>query len=217
MLHRPSFTSYLKLIISTIFYIDVCSASFYLNTTCSPPISQGGTGYCGPSFCDAVINLKPTCIFASQTFNYAAIIQKIPTKTCTQSTDRRCTSAALTALMSGQGIKAAYCNDEFLVIHSDGTTGFSDSLMSVKNPPASISSDGTACVTRYTNPTYFSVKIPLNPTLLSTSDPLINNVNTNSFPMGGGDVNGAYMSTTTMNTVATYGLPTRGDNIFCSV
>ena len=113
--------------------------------------------------------------------------------------------------MKGQGIKAAYCNDEFLVIHSDGTTGFSDTLKSVKNPPASISSDGTACVTRSTNPSYLSVKIPLNPSLLDTSDPLINNVNSKSFPKGAGDSGGAYMSTSTMNTAATYGLPTRGD------
>ena len=195
--------------------IHVCSADFSLNATCSPPVSQGGKGYCGPSFCDSVVNLKPTCIFGSQTYNYADIIQRIPSKTCIQSTDPRCTSAALTALMKGQGIKAAYCNDEFLVIHSDGTTSFSDTLKSVKNPPASISSDGTACVTRSTNPSYLTVKIPLNPRLLVTSDPLINNVNSKSFPNGAGDAAGAYMSTSTMNTAATYGLPTRGDSIFC--
>ena len=190
--------------------LRACSATFYLNTTCSPPVNQGGTGYCGPSFCDSVVNLKATCIFTSQSYNYAAIVQKISTRTCTQSTDPRCTSDALAVLIRGQGIKAAYCNDAFLVIHSDGTSGFLNYLTSVKNPPASVSSDGTACVTRLTNPSYMSVKIPLNPTLLATSDPGINNVNTKSFPNGGSDGNGGYMSTTVTNTAATYGLPTRG-------
>ena len=189
---------------------SILASAYPLNTTCSPPNSQGGKGYCGPSFCDAITNTANTCIFTSKSYAYPTIISQIKSKTCIQSTDPRCTSKALAALMKGQGIKAAYCNDAFLVIHSDGTTGFTNYLTSIRNPPASISSDGTACVTRVTNPSYLSVKIPLYPTLLSTSDPSTNNVNTKSYPNGGGDGDGAYMSTVTPNTGATYGLPTRG-------
>ena len=190
--------------------VHLCSANYAMNTTCSAPAAQGGKGYCGPSFCDTSASILPACVFTTQTYNYPTLVQKIPSKVCTQSTDPRCTSAALAALILGQGIKAAYCNDAFLVIYSDGSTGFSSYLSSIKNPPASVSSDGTSCVTRTSSFGYSVIKIPLYPTLLSTSDPTINNVNTNSFPNGGADGNAAYMSTSTTNTAATYGLPTRG-------
>lgn len=191
--------------------LEGLATAYPLNMTCSAPNTQGGKGYCGPSFCDAVQNTASTCIFTSKSYNYPTLVAQIRSKTCTQSTDPRCTSTALAALIKGPGIKAAYCNDAFLVIHSDGTTGFSTYLTSIRNPPASVSSDGSACVTRVTNPSYISFKIPLYPTLLSTSNPSVNNVNTKSYPYGAGDRDGAYMSTITANTGATYGLPTRGN------
>ena len=206
----PPLSHIYVLLVVCLLWIDASSATYALNTTCSPPASQGGKGYCGPSFCDSVQNTASACVFTNKVYDYAMLVSKISSKSCTQSTDARCTSAALKALMVGQGIKAAYCNDAFLVLQTDGTSGFSNYLGSIKNPPAAVSSDGTACVTRTTNPGFQTVKIPLYPTLLSTSDPSINNVNTNSFPNGGADSNAGYMSTSTTNTAATYGLPTRG-------
>ena len=193
--------------------VAMCSNSYLMNHTCSPPQSQGGTGYCGPAYCShaSSINNASGCIFKSATFNYPTLLAKTQTKTCTQSTDSRCNSAALAALVIGQGIKAAYCNDAFLIIISDGTPGFQTNLESIKNPPGSVDSDGVTCVTRYVNPTYMTVKIPLYPTMLSTSDPSINNVNNKSFPNGAGDSDASYMSATIRNTGATYGLPTRGN------
>ena len=184
--------------------------SYALNQTCSPPTSQGGNGYCGPSFCDISPSTLPGCIFKEKAFNYADIISKLETKTCTQSTDPRCSSAALKALMVGEGVKAAYCNDAFLVIQTDASSGFPDYLGSIKNPPGSTSSDGTSCVTRYVNQDFMTMKIPLVPTVLSTSDPLVNNVNVNAFPNGGANEDAAYMSTSVAGTGATMGLPTRG-------
>ena len=201
------------LIAVCILLADAVDGAYFLNTTCSPPPSQGGTGYCGPSFCSTVRNTLPACVFTNKVYNYASEISKLSSKNCVQSPDPRCTSAALKALMKGQGIKAAYCNDAFLVIHTDGTTGYSNYLSSVTNPPGAVDSTGTTCVTRYTNPGFATVKIPLYPTLLATSDPLINNVNTRSFPNGGADASAAYMSVTVPNTAATYGLPTRGRHI----
>ena len=200
-------------IIFCILLADAVDGAYFLNTTCSPPPSQGGTGYCGPSFCSTVKNTLPGCIFTNKVYNYAAMIAKVPSKPCTQSTDPRCTSAALKALIKGQGIKAAYCNDAFLVIHTDGTTGYSNYLSSVMNPPGAVDSTGTSCVTRYTNPGYMVVKIPLYPTLLATAEAAINKINRQSFPNGGGDLNAAYMSATVPNTAATYGLPTRGKQL----
>jgi hypothetical protein len=116
--------------------------------------------------------------------------------------------------MVGPGIKAAYCNDAFLVLQTDLSSGFGNYLDSIRNPPASISSDGTPCVTRFINQDFVAVKIPLFPTLLSTSDPLVNNVNLNAFPNGAGNSDGAYMSTSVPGTGATMGLPTRGDELY---
>jgi hypothetical protein len=187
------------------------SGNYALNQTCSPPTSFGGKGYCGPSFCDSTASKLPGCVFKStKVWDYPSMISKLQTKTCTQSTDARCTSAALKALMVGQGIKAAYCNDAFLVIQTDASSGFPNYLDSIKNPPASTSSDGTPCVTRYVNQDFMTLKIPLYPTMLSTSDPLVNNVNPNSFPNGGANADAAYMSTSVKGTGATMGLPTRG-------
>jgi hypothetical protein len=191
--------------------IDKCIANYPLNMTCSPPVSQGGKGYCGPSYCDTSVSTLPACIFSSLTYNFPSIMSKLNSKTCTQSTDPRCTSAALAVLVYGNGIKAAYCNDAFLVIQSDETTGFDSYLGSIKFPPSSTSSNGTTCVTRYVNNAFGTIKIPLYPTMLNTSDPLINNVNTNAFPNGpSGTLDAAYMSTTVKGTGATYGLPSRG-------
>lgn len=185
--------------------------SYSMNQTCSPPTSRGGKGYCGPSFCDNITNTLPGCIFkTSIVWDYPSLVSKLQTKTCVQSTDARCSSAALKALMVGPGVKAAYCNDAFLVIQTDTSSGFPNYLDSIRNPPASTSSDGTSCVTRYINQDFMAVKIPLFPTLLSTSDPLVNNVNLDAFPNGGGNGDAAYMSTSVPGTGATMGLPTRG-------
>ena len=191
----------------------ICSA-YPLNQTCSPPKSQSGTGYCGPSFCETSASTASACVFTSNSVNYMERISTLSAKSCVQSTDSRCTSAALAAVVVGQGIKAAYCNDAFLVIISDGTPGYQTNLDSIKNPPGAVGSDGSTCVTRTANPAYMTVKIPLYPTLLSTADPSINNVNSQSFPNGPGDTEGAYMSTKTQNTAATYGLPTRGHKFY---
>lgn len=216
MLHLLSRAS--AFLVVCLLQINVSYAATYgLNTTCSPPVSQGGTGYCGPSYCSAINNPATGCVFTAKTYNYATIISGLRSKTCTQSTDPRCTSAALKALIVGQGIKAAYCNDQFLVLQTDGTTGYANTLTSIKNPPAAVGSDGKTCVTRYVNQGFATVKIPLFPTLLTTADPRINNINTNSFPNGGADGDAAYMSTSTMNTAATYGLPTRGKSFLTSL
>lgn len=186
--------------------ISTCLAVFPLNQTCSPPQSQGGNGYCGPSFCDSISIKLPGCSFTQIKQDYPALVSKMGTKSCTQSTDPRCTSAALKALVFGRGIKAAYCNDAFLVILSDGSSGFSSYLGSIKNPPASTLSNGSMCVTRHADPTYLVSKIPLFPTLLSTSD-TTNNLNTKAFPNGAGEGDAAWMGLKGV----VYPMPSRGD------
>ena len=168
------------------------SSPISLTATCSPPLALGGTGYCGPPFCStstSVSNL-PSCVFTSQAKNYASSVSSLKCTTCTQSTDSRCSTSALKSLIYGTGIKAAYCNDQLLVIHTDMTSGFNNYLSQIPNPPGSIDSAG-ACVTRATNPSYAMYKIPLYPTALSTASNT-NNI-ANGF-LGAGDIVGGYMS-----------------------
>ena len=215
-------------------------ATFALDLTCSPPPSLGGLGYCGPSFCSKATSSMPTCVFTSTARNYASEVAKNTCRTCTQSTDARCTTAALKALVYGQGIKAAFCNDKFLVIstgtsfpvaeiqheqmtryfynppssslRSDMTSGFSNWLQNVPNPPGSVDSAGAACVTRGTNPSFTTYKIPLNPTALSTSSGTTNNIANGGFTAGG-DCNTCFLTSTGTSTTTgatSYALPTRG-------
>ena len=168
------------------------SSPISLTATCSPPKALGGNGYCGPPYCSTLVSTKPTCVFTgSQAKNYPSIISTLSCTTCTQSTDPRCTTSALKSLIFGTGIKAAYCNDQFLVIHTDMTSGFNNYLSQIPNPPGSVDSSGTPCVTRATNPSYALYKIPLYPTALSTA------TNMNNVPggfLGVGDVVGGYLS-----------------------
>lgn len=62
-------------------------------------------GTCSPSFCNAIADYKtPGCIFTSTLTPTAATrqqdINKLTCQTCTASTDSRCSSTALTALLS---------------------------------------------------------------------------------------------------------------------
>ena len=54
--------------------------------------------------------------------------------------------------MLNSGIKAAYCNDEFLVVHSDGQPGHPTTLDAIQRPPGSVQSSASGytsqCVTR---------------------------------------------------------------------
>jgi hypothetical protein len=74
------------------------------------------------SICSAVTrSTTPTCSFTSRTIDYAAVVGGYNSKTCTQSLDSRCTSAFLTATFGNfEAVKAAYCNDDYLVVHSSG-------------------------------------------------------------------------------------------------
>ena len=174
------------------------------------------SGYCGPtSVCSNVVSPKPTCIFPNPTRNYFTTVTAIQCKTCgtsnPPSTDTRCTAAALSAIIRGPGIKVAYCNDAFLVIHSDLTSGYGNQLGSVPNPPATIDSTGTSCVTRVTNTGGYKIyKIPLVTKMLNVSW-FRNNANIRAFPGGAGTsatTSAQYISNGVYG--ISYGLPTKG-------
>jgi len=66
--------------------------------------------------------------------------------------------------LGGGGLKAAYCNDNFLVIHSSGKANHKDGLTNIPRPPgAGGVSYSSACVTRSYHNQYAVHKIPLYP------------------------------------------------------
>ena len=88
-------------------FLILTIASYDLGLTCSPSKAYGGTGTCGPSFCAnaGVASTLPGCIFTSTVVDYQAYVStNAKCKTCTQSTDSRCTKTALSAVIKGTGI-----------------------------------------------------------------------------------------------------------------
>jgi hypothetical protein len=72
--------------------------------------------------------------------------------------------------LANGGLKAIYCNDKYLVVHSNGKANHQDGLASIPHPPGG--GDGsysTSCVTRSYHLSYAIYKIPLNPVLLPTA------------------------------------------------
>lgn len=143
---------------------------------------------CGASWCTKVSNAA--CSATPAQINVPLAISNIPCRTCTPSSADVCSTAFLTCTLptgdgSRYGVKAAYCNDDFLVIHSDNTPNHNDGLADVETPPggdyctngAASGSCGYAnqCVTRSRITQFMSFKIPLNPVALATSD-VTNNV-----------------------------------------
>ena len=207
--------------------------------TCSPPSNLGGKGYCGPSYCDSATKWSCTgsgkcavCQYAtgfnqmgyaydnSQKYDYQATLNTIGSYKCKQSTDHRCTSEALTDLIKAQGIKAAYCNDKFLVVHTDMTPGYPTHLSDIPMPPGGgedhdvtyqDSLSGEHCQTGEESgyEAYGRYKFPLETTLLSTST-YRNNLNREAFPSGPSrNKAGGYMSWT-VGLGHDYGFATRG-------
>jgi hypothetical protein len=152
-----------------------------------------------------------TCPFtapASTLSYYASQVSKTKPKTCAQSTDYRCESAWLASTFGRfPQTLAAYCNDEFLVLHTTASPNHIPNLEDVLDPPKATTSSGAECRTRTWSEAYFTWKVPLKPKWLNTSTRL-NNVNSAAFPGGAGD-NG-YLDGSTVNVNYVYGLPTRG-------
>jgi len=102
----------------------------------------------------------------STNFDVGAQVTAVPCKQCTQSSDSRCSSdfLASTFAIGSTHVKAAYCNDAFLVIWSDGLPQHSSTYLSdIPNPPGA---DG--CLMRTNVKQSLAFKIPLTTTPLAT-------------------------------------------------
>ena len=183
-----------------------------LDATCSPPTKLGGNGYCGPDYCEEAEKWSCTgsgkcavCTYIrgsnqmGQTFNsvqpfdYQKRLDMIAYRPCKQSTDFRCESSFLYDSIVDSGIKAAYCNEMFLVVHTDLTGGFTPWLTDIPNPPGGgedhdrtdQTDTGIFCQTGPESlyEEYGIYKFPLTTHQLATSD-YTNNLNLESFPNG---------------------------------
>ena len=183
-----------------------------LDATCSPPTKLGGLGYCGPDYCEDAEKWSCTgsgkcavCTYIrgsnqmGQTFNsvqpfdYQKRLDMIAYRPCKQSTDFRCESSFLYDSIVDSGIKAAYCNEMFLVVHTDLTGGFTPWLTDIPNPPGGgedhdrtdQTDTGIFCQTGPESlyEEYGIYKFPLTTHQLATSD-YTNNLNLESFPNG---------------------------------
>ena len=93
-------------------------------------------------------------------------------------------------------MKAAYCNDEYLVMHTNGAPNHKDGLKLIPHPPSGGDNYATSCVTRSYHLQYTVYKVPLFPILLPQASP------TNNMAAFVGQTDPAMMST--------YGLPSTG-------
>jgi hypothetical protein len=138
-----------------------------------------GTGDCS-SVCSTVTkSADPTCSFTSQTVDYAAMVAGYHSTTCTQSTDSRCSSAFLKATFGNfAAVKAAYCNADYLVVHSSSAPHWTPYLDDAKTPPGGTDTVNGICRTRTASITQTAAvwKIPLSVTMLSTASGTVNNI-----------------------------------------
>ena len=182
------------------------------DATCSPPTKLGGLGYCGPEYCLDAEKWSCTgsgkcavCTYVrgsnqmGQTFNsatpfdYQKRLNMIASRPCTQSKDSRCTSEYLDSMIVATGIKAAYCNEDYVVVHSDLTGGWTPWLADIPNPPGGgedhdrtdQTDTGIFCQTGMESlyEEYGIYKFPLTTHQLATDD-YTNNLNLMSFPNG---------------------------------
>ena len=167
---------------------------------------------CAAWFCNmssAVTALAATrsCEMVATSVNWATKVAAVGHKTCTQSTDARCSTAALTAVFGKfSGVYAAYCTDMFLVILSSGKSRTQAyNLDNIPSPPGGMDSIGQ-CRTRTASITdqFTAAGIPLT-TVALPSAALTNNMNTLVWPMGA--VDGGWMKNG--NSVE-FGIPTAG-------
>ena len=112
-------------------------------------------------------------------------------------------------------VKAAYCNDEYLVVLSDGGTPYAQpALEDVPQPPGGTDPySGEACVTRTWFKSYEKWKFPLaagaNAYSLLPTASRYNNNDESSFPGGAGDCPTCYLSDSDRGD---FGLPS-GDGV----
>jgi len=174
--------------------------------TSAPLLQDTGVAYsCAAWFCKnsaavAAAYSTQSCILTTTSYaekDYYSVINAYTPQTCTQSTDARCTSAALSTMFSPfPTVYAAYCTDKFLIIISSGhgrLGNASYNLDDIPYPPGGTQSDGTACRTRSGSVSdgVLTLRFPLNPVKLPSAA-YSNNLNICTFATRAANANAAH-------------------------
>jgi len=185
-----------------------------LTSSCSPPTKLGGQGFCGPEFCELAekwsctgsgkcavcayekgTNQMGTTFNKNNKFDYQGRINVVEQRQCRggQSKDARCTSEFLKSHISGDGVKLAFCNDNFLVMMTDLSAGYPNWISDIPNPPGGgedhdrtdQSDSGIFCQTGIESmyEEFGVYKFPLKNVMLKTDD-YTNNLNYDAYPNG---------------------------------
>jgi len=135
--------------------------------TCESNVCSGcSTTSCSPNSCAAVSNADLS--MPTETIDFPTAIEGATCNSaCTASTAPICQS--LSSVFKGSGIKAAYCTDQFLVIHTTGYPDHSNWLAGVPRPPGGDGDYATAGVVRTMREQYQTYKIPL--TVAASANP----------------------------------------------
>jgi len=149
---------------------DFFGTNLFTNNTCN------STGlFCGPPWCVRASNsaCNDTNINITVIQMQTAVLATA-SRTCTVSSDPRCTSEALAKVFGGfPGVVAAYCNDEFIVIQSTVQPNSKSTYLDfIPTPPGGGTNQSapyaSQCVTRGYSTSQYVFKIPLKPVLLPT-------------------------------------------------
>ena len=176
--------------------------------------SSGSPLSCSPSWCNsssAVLSGASTqsCVPNATSQNYATLVPAVGCKSCTTSTDARCTTAFLTATFGRfSSIYAAYCDSSRLVLLTDTRGAGVYNLDNVPSPPGGFNAAWpyAACRTRTASltPAWSILTFPLAPSLYSSAA-TTNNANVYPGPQNG--ENGPLYNSITMTQ---YNIPASG-------
>jgi len=156
-----------------LFYTGDCSAN-----TCSGCSETS----CSPDACVAVTNTD--LAMTSSTIDYATPISGATCNSaCTASSASICSN--LGGMFLGTGIKAAYCTDQFLVIHTTGYPNHDNWLAGIPRPPGGDGEYSVAGVVRTMKAQYQTYKIPLTVTAQAGSNTVHNVLASAELPMSG--------------------------------
>lgn len=131
------------------------------------------SGTCSPSQC--TVSADVACSFPTAgPVDFAAKVSQATCKQCTQDTSSaKCQTLAQT-LRTNAGVKAAYCNADFLVIWADGLPSYNPNaaeyLPSIPLPPGGGTVNGATCRVKTATEKLTVYKIPLSTTVQAGSN-----------------------------------------------
>lgn len=108
------------------------------------------TDTCSPDNCQLSTTVESCDMGPERPLDWADQVASMECKQCEQSTQSKCGNIA-SIVKTDAGVKAAYCNDKYLVIWAEGTPRYDptlDTLPVVPNPPKGMRAEDDECFIR---------------------------------------------------------------------